>query len=81
MDAHFELLAAFFIDVRAFDDCERAFAGRQRDRAGNLSAGSQGGIDNLLSRLVDDLVVIGLKADADALLYFWFFSFGHILLF
>ena len=47
VDAHFELLTAFFIDMRTFDYCKSTFSGRQRDWAANLGAGAQGRIDYL----------------------------------
>src|SRR5665213_4474311 len=54
--------------MRAFDDRKSAAAGRQRDRSGQAGAGTQRRVDDLLSRLVDNLVVVGLKADTDPLL-------------
>lgn len=70
MDAHLELLAAFLVDMRAFDDRKGALAGRQRDWAGQCSAGAQSGVDDLLGSLVDYFVVICLQANADPLALF-----------
>jgi hypothetical protein len=41
--------------------------GRQRDRAADRGVGAQHRLHDLLGRLVDDLVVVRLETDADAL--------------
>jgi hypothetical protein len=60
VNAHFELLAALFVHVRAFDNRERAAVGRQWNRAGNGRASTQGSINDLLCCLVNYFVVVGL---------------------
>src|SRR3984957_4300002 len=47
--------------------------GRQRDRSQHLGLGAQHRLDDLLGRLIEDLVVVGLEPDADLLLG----AFGH----
>lgn len=76
--AHFKLLAAFFVDMRAFDDSIDAATGRQRDGAGNSGTGAQRRINNLFGGLINHLVVVGLQPDTDPLLGtgFRFFSGG-----
>lgn len=75
MHAHFELLAAFFVYVWAFDNGEGTAVGWQRNWAGDSRAGTQGGVNDLLCGLVDYFVVVGLQADADTLLlvFLWFY--------
>lgn len=60
VDAHFELFAALFVDMRAFDDGKGALAGRQWNGACQGSAGTQSCVDNLLGGLINNLVVISL---------------------
>ena len=67
VDAHLEVLAAVLVDVRRADDRVLADLGRQRHRAAHLRLRAQDRLDDLLRRLVDDLVVIRLQADADLL--------------
>ena len=65
--AHLKLLAAFFVDVRAFDDRIDTAAGWQRNGAGNSGASAQRRINNLFGGLVNHLVVVGLQTDTDPL--------------
>ena len=58
MNAHFELLAAAFVDMRAFYNRKRTFAGRQRDRTGYFGAGSKSRVDNLFCRLAFKRILI-----------------------
>ena len=67
VDAHLEVLAGVLVDVRATDDRVAVLVGRQRDRATDGGVGTGDRLDDLLRRLVDDLVVERLETDADAL--------------
>ncbi len=49
-------------------DGELLDARRQRHRSDDVSAGALGGLDDLRRRLIEQSVVVGLEADADALL-------------
>ena len=51
-----------------YTSTEDVLLGRQRNGANNSCARVRHRFDDLLRRLVDDLVVIGLKPDADFLL-------------
>ena len=66
MHPHLKLFTALFVDVRAFYDRKGTAACRQWNRTGQAGAGAQCGVDDLLGSLVNDFVVIGLKADANA---------------
>src|SRR5450830_831166 len=66
--ADFELVAAGLVDVRRTQDVETLHAGRQGHGALDDRAGALGGVNDLGSRLVDQLVVERLQADADFLL-------------
>ena len=77
MDPHFELFTALFVDMGTLNHRKGTFSSWQRYWAGNFSASSQGCIDNLFSRLVNDLVVVGLKTNTNPLFDFWFFSLCH----
>jgi hypothetical protein len=63
-----ELLPAVLVDERAANDGVLLDAGRQRDRAGDVGSGPLRGLHDLLGRLVEQLVVVRLESDADALL-------------
>jgi hypothetical protein len=56
------------VDVRRAQDVETLHARRQGHGALDDGAGALGGVDDLQRRLVDQLVVEGLQADADLLL-------------
>ena len=78
VELHFERFAAHFVDMRAFNNGEGASAGRQRNRTGNGSAGSDSRVDYLLGGLIYDLMIISLQANPDSLLRIClsFFRFG-----
>ena len=67
MGADFELIAGRLVDVRGAKDVEALDAGGKGDRTTDHGAGALGGVDDFESRLVDQLVVIRLEADANAL--------------
>ena len=67
MGAALELLAGILVLVNRTQDGDDLLLGRQRDRAGNLSAVALCGLDDLLGALVDQLVVVRLQADTDLL--------------
>src|SRR5688572_3047602 len=50
--AHFELLAALLVDVRAAENGVAFHAGRNRDGAANPGVGPLGVVDDFLRRLV-----------------------------
>src|SRR5574343_853263 len=66
--ADLELVARGLVDVRRAQDVETLHAGRQGHRALDDRAGALGGVDDLESGLVDQLVIESLQADADLLL-------------
>src|SRR6478609_5612935 len=66
--ADLELVAARLVDVRRTQDVETTHAGRQRHGALDDRAGALGGVHDLGGRLVNQLVVESLEADADLLL-------------
>src|ERR687892_970236 len=68
VDAHLEVLAAVLVLVWRADHREAVLLGGQRDRPPDRRLGAQHGLDDLLRRLVDDLVVVRLQADANLLL-------------
>ena len=65
MDAHLILLARVLVDERRAVDRELAFLGRERNRAPDLSSRTLSGLDDRLSGLVNDLVVVGTDLDTD----------------
>src|SRR6185295_16760223 len=67
MRANFELVARSLVDVRRAQDVEPLDLGRQRDRALDDGARALRGFDDFLRRLVDQLVIERLQADADSL--------------
>src|SRR5439155_20622462 len=67
VDPHLEVLTAVLVDVRRTDQRVLADLGRERHRTPDLRLGTQDGLDDLLRRLVNDLVVIGLEPNADRL--------------
>src|SRR4029077_11039209 len=66
--ADLELVARGLVDVWRAQDVEALHPRRQRHRALDDRAGALGGVDDLERRLVDQLVVERLEADADSLL-------------
>src|SRR5204863_7053988 len=63
-----ELLARVLVDERTLDDRELLDTCRQRDRTGDRRPGPLRGLDDLRRGLVDELVVVRLEPDPDALL-------------
>src|SRR5688500_8590715 len=63
-----ELLPAVLVDERASNDGVLLYPGRQRYRTGDVGAGPLRGLHDLLGRLVEQLVVVRLEPDPDALL-------------
>ena len=63
MGAALELLTRILVLVNSTQDGNDLLLGRQRDRAGNLSAVALSGLDDLLCGLVDQLVIIRLQAN------------------
>src|SRR5258708_6077384 len=62
MGAHFELLAALFVDMRRAVDGELLDLGRQRDRPAHLRAGALRRIDDLARRRIEDAVIERLES-------------------
>ena len=60
-----ELLAAVLVLVDGPEDGDNLLLGGQGDGTGDGSAGALGGLDDLVSGLVDDLMIVGLQANAD----------------
>src|SRR5438270_8812027 len=65
--AHLELLAGILVDERRPDHRELADLSRQRDGAGSARVRAAGGVDDLVRRLVQDPMVVGLEPDPDFL--------------
>src|SRR5579864_4809069 len=65
---HLEVLAAVLVLVRRPDHGVAVLLRGQRYRPPDLRLGAQDRLDDLLRRLVERLVVVGLEADADLLL-------------
>ena len=70
MRADLELVHGLLVDVRGTVDREALDRGRERNGAGDAGAGALGGIDDLISGLVDHAVVETFELDAD-------FGAGH----
>ena len=64
---HFKSLMAVLENMRAANDSRGLAISWQRYRSSYLSTSTDRRIDDLLSRLVDNFVVIRLEADPDAL--------------
>src|SRR6266487_6807164 len=67
VDAHLEVLARVLVDMRRPDQAVAADLGRERHGTVDLGLGAHHRLDDLLRRLVDDLVVVGLEPDPDLL--------------
>ena len=63
--AALKLLAAVLILMNSAQDGDDLGLRRQRNGAGDLRVGTLCGFDDLLRRLVDQLVIVGLEADTD----------------
>ena len=68
MSAALELLTAVLILMNSTKDGDDLGLGRQRDGAGDLCIGALSCFDDSLCCLVDQLMVLGLEADADHVL-------------
>src|SRR3954471_14403060 len=64
--ANLELLARLLVGVRRAQHRVLVDLGRQRNRTGDLGAGTLRGLHDLARRLVEELVVVRLETDADA---------------
>ncbi len=68
VNPHFKLFTAFFIDMRAFNDRVKVLlSGRKWNWSSNRSAGSKSCINNLLSGLIDNSMIISFKTNSDPL--------------
>ena len=65
MGAALELLPGVLVLMDGAQDGHNLLLGGQGDGAGHGRAGALGGLHDLLSALVDELMVVGLQADAD----------------
>ena len=67
MRPNLELLAALLIHVRPLEDRVAVDPRRQRHRPGGFGSSADDGLDDLVCRLVQELVIVRFKADANAL--------------
>ena len=67
VDALLELLAGFLVDVRRTVDRVDGPSGRKRDRSRDNRAGLADGTNDLLRRLVDQVMIVRLQLDANYL--------------
>ncbi len=65
MGAALELLARLLVDVGSAEHRPPVDGGGQRERAPDVDAGALRRLDDLARRLVEELVVVRLQADAD----------------
>ena len=65
MGAALKLLTAVLVLMNSTQDGDDLGLGRQRNGAGDLRVSALRGFDDLLRRLVDQLVIVGLEADTD----------------
>src|SRR5262249_12513913 len=72
--AHLELLARVLVDERAANHGVLADLGGKRDRAGSARVRPAGGVHDLVRRLVQDSMVVGLEPDPDLLRHCLAFS-------
>src|SRR5690349_22178111 len=63
--ADLELLARLLVAVRGAEHAVLVDLGGQRDGAGHARTGAARGVDDLAGRLIEQLVIVGLEADAD----------------
>src|SRR6478736_4399668 len=64
---HLEVFTRVLVDVRSTDDRVAVLVGRQWDRPTDGGVGTGDRLDDLLRRLIDDLVVERFQTDANAL--------------
>lgn len=62
-----KLFAALLVDVGGAQYRKNFLVGRQRNGSGYYCAGCPDGLYDFLSRLVDEIVIVRLQFDADAL--------------
>src|SRR6266436_6523078 len=65
--AHLELLARVLVDERAADHGQLGDLGGKRDGAGSARVGTAGGVDDLVRRLIQHTMVVGLEPDPNLL--------------
>lgn len=65
MSAHLEVLARVLVLVRRTNNGVYVLLGWERHWANNTSTRTGNGLDDLLCRSVDSLVIIGLQPNAD----------------
>jgi hypothetical protein len=67
VNPHLEVLAAVLVLVGRADHRVAVLLAGERYRSPDLGLGAEDGLHDLLGRLVDHLVVVGLEANADLL--------------
>src|SRR5581483_7380656 len=67
VDPHLEVLARVLVDVGGADHAVTVDLGGERDGAPDTGLRADDRLDDLLRRLVDDLVIVGLEPDPDLL--------------
>jgi len=87
VDFHFESFTTGLVNVWRFHNGESAALGRKWHWAGNASAGTNSGVNDLFCALINNAVIISLEADANfktlilgGLGGFSCFSFCHFIL-
>jgi hypothetical protein len=73
--AHLKLFTRVLVNVRRAQHGHTTFLSRERDGTGDVGAGAGGGVNNLLCALINDLGIVSLEANANALLFLGL-SFG-----
>src|SRR5947199_5032254 len=69
VDPHLEVLAGVLVDVGRPDDAVPVDLGGERDGTPHPRLRADARFDDLLRRLVDDLVIVGLEPDPDLLAF------------
>jgi hypothetical protein len=69
MGSNLELLTRAFINMGRAIHGKSLDPGRKRNRAGNTSASAPHRVDDVLDRLVEEPVIIGLKPDPNFLVH------------
>ena len=81
--AELELLTGFFVNVRLFEHGKDFLFGRQRNRTAYNSARHFDGLNDLLRRFIDQVVIVGLEFDANTMAHsgdLVFFGFHGLVL-
>ena len=65
MSSHFELLAAVLVLVDRTKDRDDLLLGRERNRTGNCRVIALCGLNDLLSRLIDQGAVVAFQTNSD----------------